>query len=69
MTKRIERNGLRAWREAHGLTQSQAAKRFGVSQPCWGKIELGQTSPRRALAMRLIKGTGISADVLMRVAV
>src|SRR5262245_58497150 len=36
---------LRAWREANGLTQREAAAEVGVSQPTWSEWEAGRSKP------------------------
>ncbi len=43
MTRGAER--LRAWREASGLSQGQAAKRVGASQGAWSAWEAGRKRP------------------------
>lgn len=65
MRKRSQFTSLREWREACGFSQREAARQFGVSQPGWAKIEALQRMPRRALAERIVRGTGLPMEVLM----
>ncbi|WP_397604989.1 helix-turn-helix transcriptional regulator [Sphingorhabdus sp.] len=37
---------LKAWRSVEGLTQAQAAKRFGVTRMTWFRWENGEIQPR-----------------------
>lgn len=60
---------LKAWRKAEGLNQTDAARIFAVSQAQWGRIERSEAAPRKALARRILKGTGVPLDVLMGIAV
>lgn len=64
--KRIHRPypNLHAFREAHGLSQREAARQFGVSQSCWSKIELGQRIPRKELMEKLMTEAGVPLEVL-----
>jgi transcriptional regulator with XRE-family HTH domain len=59
---------LRSWRKDAGLSQRDAARQFGLSQPGWAKIELGQRHPRPDLAGRLTRATGVPLEVLMGIA-
>lgn len=68
MHKRIRFSSLRAWREAHDLSQREAASQFGVSQGAWNKIELGLRTPRQALLAKLAHETGVPLEVLTRIA-
>lgn len=68
MKKRIQFNSLKAWREAHELSQREAAGQFGVSQGAWNKIELGLRTPRKALLAKLAHGTGVPVEVLTGIA-
>lgn len=69
-TKRIRprHRTLKAWREATALSQRDAARLLGLSQPGYGKIELGQRHPRPALLKRIIQTTGVSVEVLTGIA-
>lgn len=44
---------LKNWREAENLTQGEAAKLLGVSQPSWSDYEQGNKIPRTVLAVRI----------------
>ena len=44
---------VRRWREGNGLSQEQAADRFGVSQPTWGRWERGESKPTKAARAEL----------------
>jgi DNA-binding XRE family transcriptional regulator len=44
---------LRQWRESNGLSQAQAADRFNVSQPTWGRWERGAATPTKAARAEL----------------
>lgn len=60
---------LKAYRQRHGLSQREAAKRFGVSQAVWWRWECGMRRPRgKALTRKLMRETGASLEVLMGVA-
>jgi transcriptional regulator with XRE-family HTH domain len=45
-----------------GLTQAEAGKRVGVSQPSWRAWELGESVPSAAMAARIQDATGVPAD-------
>lgn len=51
---------MRAWRESLGLTQRQAAKRAGVSQAVWSKLESGRSIKGIGLriATRIVRACG-----------
>lgn len=66
--KRKQIHPLRSFRETHRLSQAEAAKQFGVSQITWSRLERGLHRPRRALALQLIRKTGVSVEVLMGLA-
>lgn len=65
MKKRIHTDSLRAWRASLAITTREAARRLGISQSCYSKLELGQRQPRRELTRRLIRSTGVSLGSLM----
>ena len=44
---------LRQWRESSGLSQAQAAERFGATQPTWGRWERGESKPTKAARAEL----------------
>jgi len=59
---------LKTWREAHGLTQDEAAVKLGVSQSYYAKLELGKRVPRKPYLERILAETGVPLEVLVGVA-
>lgn len=59
---------LKLYRLAHGWSQTEAAKHFGMSQAEWSRIELGKQRPNKERTKRLLRETGVSLEVLMGVA-
>lgn len=59
---------LKAYRDLYRISQDEAAKRFGISQSEWSRLERGAHRPNRRLCRRLIAETGASLEVLMGVA-
>jgi len=59
---------LRAWREAHQLSQRQAAQQFGITQGAWCKLEMGHRHARRDLLQRLRNATRVPLEVLTGIA-
>jgi DNA-binding XRE family transcriptional regulator len=55
---------LKAWREYLGLTQAEVAKRAGMSQPAYAKLEKPDANPRTATLRKLAKALGISLEQL-----
>ncbi len=55
---------LKAWREHLGLIQSEVAKRAGMSQPAYAKLEKPGANPRIATLRKLAKALGISLEQL-----
>lgn len=68
VAKKRTRSDLRDYREAHGLSQTKAARQFGLSQQHWCSIEVGRRYPGRELAARLSRGTGIPVEHLLGMA-
>jgi transcriptional regulator with XRE-family HTH domain len=57
---------LEAWRDKHGMTQAQLAKKAGVSRMTVWRIEHGQAeSVTFGVVNRLAKALGEDADVLV----
>ncbi len=54
-------------REKRGLTQTELARRSGVSQTTIVHVETGQVRPRMATLRRLAKGFGITVEELIDV--
>lgn len=55
---------LKAWREHLGLTQTEVAKRAGMSQPAYAKLEKPGAHPRTATLRKLASALGISLKQL-----
>ena len=55
---------IRAWREHLGLTQEEVARRMGISQPAYAKIEGGKRQPRIATCKRLAEAMGVEWEQL-----
>jgi transcriptional regulator with XRE-family HTH domain len=49
---------LLKWRTKMGLTQKQAAKKFGTTQPVYCRWEKRERAPRPAVAARIVERTG-----------
>ena len=56
---------IRAWREHLGLTQEEVARRMGITQPAYAKLEGGKTQPRIATCKRLAAAMGVEWEQLM----
>lgn len=59
---------LKEWRAAHGYTLDQAAAVLGLSRTGYFNIERGDRHPRPVAMKRIMRLTGVSADVLAGVA-
>ncbi|MCL1985757.1 MAG: helix-turn-helix transcriptional regulator [Betaproteobacteria bacterium] len=55
---------IRAWREHLGLTQEEVARRMGITQPAYAKIEAGKAQPRIATCKRLATAMGVEWEQL-----
>jgi DNA-binding XRE family transcriptional regulator len=55
---------IRAWREHLELTQEEVARRIGITQPAYAKIEGGKRQPRIATCKRLAVALGIEWEQL-----
>ena len=55
---------IRAWREHLGLTQEEVARRMGITQPAYAKIESGKTQPRIATYKRIAAAMGVEWEQL-----
>jgi len=55
---------IRAWREHLGLTQEEVARRMGITQPAYAKIEGKKAQPRIATCKRLAAAMGIAWEQL-----
>lgn len=56
---------LKAWRKANFLSQADAAKKLGVTQAHWCRLEAGQRRPSRRLAQTLSRKTGMTLAQLL----
>jgi len=57
---------IRAWREHLGLTQVEVARRMGISQPAYAKIEGGKRGGNSiATCKRLAEAMGVEWEQLM----
>ena len=56
---------LAAARVAARLTQDEAAKKAGMVQPAWARLESGRRMPRLDIAARAAAAVGISLDALV----
>lgn len=57
-----DKNPLRVWRKAHGLTQAQAALRVGVSMTTLALWERGAMQPGPDRWIDIARVTGQTAD-------
>jgi transcriptional regulator with XRE-family HTH domain len=57
---------IKAYREAHGLTQAQFAARVGTTQAVISEIEGGSRFPSGDMAFRIEDATGIPARSIVR---
>jgi DNA-binding XRE family transcriptional regulator len=55
---------IRAWREHLALTQEEVARRMGITQPAYARIESGKTQPRIATCKRLATAMGVEWEQL-----
>ena len=55
---------LKAWREHLGLTQAEVARRAGMSQPAYAKLEKPDANPRTATLRKIARALGISLEQL-----
>ena len=55
---------LKAWRDHLGLSQAEVARRAGMSQPAYGKLEKPDARPRTNTLRKLAKALGISLEQL-----
>ena len=51
---------IRAWREHLRLTQSEVARRMGITQAAFAQIESAEAKPRPATLKRVAKALGIT---------
>lgn len=56
---------IKAWREAQGLSQSEAASKIHLSQVFWHKLETGGKQPSTDTLSAISSLTGITVDDLL----
>jgi len=68
MARKIKKNPLLAWREKHGLSQTEAAELVGVRQPTWSSWEQEDKAPSLEHALKIAEVTGgeVTAQMLVR---
>lgn len=64
LKQKVTYRSLRAWREARGLSQKDAAHIFGVTQAGYSRIERGKTHARHGLLKKLALATDVPLEVL-----
>ncbi len=64
MMIRDEKTPVRAWREHLGFTQTEVARRAGMSQAALSQIESGSHTIRKATREKLARAMGITAAQL-----
>ncbi len=55
---------LKAWRDANQLTQREAARILGISQPSYCRLETGQYYPPRDLVKQIVEVANIPLELL-----
>jgi len=55
---------IRSWREYLGLTQEDVARKAGISQPAYAKLEKQEAKPRTATLKKLAKAMELSVEQL-----
>jgi len=55
---------IRAWREYLNLTQEEVAKRMGVTQPVYARMESGKTTTRLSSLKKIAKAFGVNHEQL-----
>lgn len=50
---------IRAWREYLGLSQAEVAKRMGITQPSYAKMEAKDTQNRQSTLKRIAEAMGL----------
>lgn len=59
---------LRAYRDAFGLSQLEAARLHAVSQITWSRWERHVRTPSPKTAKRIAKSTGVPIEILLGIA-
>lgn len=61
----INLTAMRVARSRLNITQKEAAKRIGISQQYYFRVETGKQSPSVKIAQAICKGLGISPNELL----
>lgn len=61
----VTKHPLEAFRLAHGLSQTEAAKMVGITQPMWSRLESGRFYARPSVAKRIADLTGVALESLL----
>ena len=56
---------LREARKAKGLTTTECAKHFGISQPAWNFYELGTREPKLDLLIQICRFLEVNPNILL----
>lgn len=56
---------LRNVRKTKGLSTTECAKQFKLSQPAWNFYELGSREPKLDLLVKICQFLNVSADILL----
>jgi len=59
---------LSAWRQAHGLSQREAAKILGISQTYYSRLERGTQAARPTIAKQILAAVNVPLETLVGVA-
>ena len=61
----MHKHPMLAFREANGLSQADAAKRVGITQEMWSRIETETTFASPRVAKRIADLTGMALERLL----
>lgn len=56
---------LKTWRAENGLTQRESARKLGVSQPVYNRLENQTRAPRPRLAKAISLATGVPLESVL----
>ena len=65
MNKSTRYPDLWTWRHAERLTQAEAAKKFGISQAYYSRLEAGRAATTGQRAKVITAKTGVPIEVLV----
>ncbi len=57
-------NNIKNWREYHGISQRELARKVGITSAAMSGIERGVHLPNVLLAIRIAKALGVSTEQL-----